>query len=557
MAVPKTIFRLQWPKLPYNLRLIETYVGMIERRKAAGSVLLPLFLLLLPLLNGCATIPYDYPRTLSTALYLPEATSMGKKIQAQVEENHGASGFYLLSSGEDAFFARVRLINRAEKTLDLQYYLFSADLTGKFLLDRIIAAAERGVRVRLLLDDWGETAEMDRWLTMMEIYPSIEVRIFNPFGGLRSNLLTRSFGAIFGAKRLKGRMHNKAFIVDNSVAIVGGRNIADEYFEASSGVNFSDMDIMAEGPIVRQVSAVFDDYWNCVLSIPLKALVSHRPTDEEVQKARHDLEAESESLKKSSYAVKVRESDLYLLKHLVEPGMISFVWAQGDVLFDDPLKVINSDDRERTVKMRRELGAFLQEAQSELLIISPYLVPGKAGVQWFQKMRDRGVTVKIITNSLASTDSSVAQFGYMRYRKDFLRMGVELYELRATPGPRGEDRFRIGGSSRGALHAKTIVLDGRAVFVGSFNLDLRSARSDTQNGIVVHSPELAEQAAGIFNKDASPTRTYRVTLVGDDILVWVTAENGREVRYYREPMAGFWLRFSGRFFYVFIPESML
>ena len=192
-------------------------------------------------------------------------------------------------------------------------------------------------------------------------------------------------------------------------------------------------------------------------------------------------------------------------------------------------------------KMRRELRAFLQGAQSELLMISPYLVPGKPGVQWFQKMRDRGVTVKIITNSLASTDSTVTEFGYIRYRKDFLRMGVELYELRPTPAPGGgETHGRIGGSSKGSLHTKTIVLDGRAVFVGSFNLDLRSAKFDTQNGIVVYSPELAAQAAGIFNKDAAPTRTFRVTLVGDDNLVWVTSEEGREVRYYREPMAGFW-----------------
>ena len=163
-------------------------------------------------------------------------------------------------------------------------------------------------------------------------------------------------------------------------------------------------------------------------------------------------------------------------------------------------------------------------------------------------MRDRGVTVKIITNSLASTDSSVAQFGYMRYRKDFLRMGVELYELRPTPGPRGERRFRIGGSSRGSLHAKTIVLDGRAVFVGSFNLDLRSARSDTQNGIVIHSPELAKQAAGIFNKDASPTRSYRVTLVEDDTLVWVTAEKGRGCTITGNPWLGSGFAFPGDYF---------
>ena len=203
---------------------------MMKRGQSVRSALLPLFLLLLPLLSGCATIPYDYPRTLSTALYLPEATSMGKKIQAQAAEHPGASGFYLLASEEEAFLARVRWIDRAEKTLDLQYYIFSADLTGRFILDRIIAAAERGVRVRLLLDDWRQTAEMDRWLAMMENYPSVEVRIFNPFGGLRSNPLSRPLQAIFGPKRLQGRMHNKAFIVDNSVAIVGGRNIADEYF---------------------------------------------------------------------------------------------------------------------------------------------------------------------------------------------------------------------------------------------------------------------------------------------------------------------------------------
>ena len=485
---------------------------MMKRGQSVRSALLPLFLLLLPLLSGCATIPYDYPRTLSTALYLPEATSMGKKIQAQAAAHPGASGFYLLASEEEAFLARVRWIDRAEKTLDLQYYIFSADLTGRFILDRIIAAAERGVRVRLLLDDWRQTAEMDRWLAMMENYPSVEVRIFNPFGGLRSNPLSRPLQAIFGPKRLQGRMHNKAFIVDNSVAILGGRNIADEYFGRSSEVNFSDIDIMAEGPIVRQVSAAFDDYWNCVLSVPLKALVPRQPTVDVLQRSRHDLEVQRESLKKSSYAFKVQESDRYFQKY-VDAERTSFVWARGENLFDDPLKVIYSGDREPSTKMRRELRAFLQGAQSELLMTSPYLVPGKSGVQWFQKERDHGITVKIITNSLASTDSTVAEFGYIRYRKDFLRMGVELYELRPTPAPGGgETHGGIGGSSKGALHTKTIVLDGRAVFVGSFNLDLRSEKFDTQNGIVVYSPELAAQVAGIFTKDAAPTRSFQVTL---------------------------------------------
>jgi cardiolipin synthase C len=221
------------------------------------------------------------------------------------------------------------------------------------------------------------------------------------------------------------------------------------------------------------------------------------------------------------------------------------------------LKVINSDDRERSLRMGRELGAILAEAQSTLLMTSPYLVPGKAGMRWFQKVRDRGITVKIITNSLASTDSPVAEFGYIRYRKEFLRMGVELYELKPTGSRGGKTHSGIGGSRKGALHTKTIILDDRAVFVGSFNLDLRSARFDTQNGIFVYSPELAEQATGIFTKDASPTHSFRVTLTGDDFLVWVTAEKGHEVRYYREPMAGFWRCFSGRLFYMIIPESEL
>jgi cardiolipin synthase C len=544
----------------------------MARCQAVKSTLL-LGLLLLVHLTGCATIPFDYPRPISSALYLPEATVLGREIQPQVVKHLGASGFYLMPSGLEAFLARVLLIDAAEKTLDLQYYIFQADLTGKFVLDRILAAAERGVRVRLLLDDWRETPKMDWWLTMMEIYPNIEVRVFNPLGGLRSNPLNRPLQVLFGPQRLRARMHNKAFIVDNSVAIVGGRNIADEYFGASSDIHFRDLDVMAVGPIARQASAVFDDYWNCVLSIPLKAIVSHQPAAADLEKARRALATERDSLKNSTYGVKMKGSDF--LKR-AETGKLPFVWAPAEVLSDSPLKVIDPGGPAHPAKMARQIRGFLESAQKEMLMVSPYLVPGEAGVRWFQKMRNRGVTVKIITNSLASTDSAVAQFGYMRYRKALLRTGVDLFELRARPGqrrtedePRGAEDFGqsgsggsgglagSGSSSQGALHAKILILDRQAVFVGSFNLDPRSARFDTQNGLIIHSPELAEQAAALFAKDASPARTYRVTLTRDDDLVWVTAENGREKRYYREPMSGFWRRLSGRFFYLLIPESML
>jgi len=563
----------------------------MERHQAARVALRPLGLLLLVLLNGCATIPYDYPRPVSSALYRPEGTSMGKKIQAQAVNHPGASGFYLLPTGIDAFATRARLIDRAEKTLDLQYYIFQDDLTGKFLFDRLIAAAERGVRVRLLLDDWRLTKETDRLLAMMQTHPNIEVRLFNPFGTYRSTFLARPLKMAFGPQRLKGRMHNKAFIADNSVAIVGGRNIGDEYFGASTDANFYDIDLITLGPITREVSAGFDDYWNCVLSVPIKALMSRRPTADDLEGARRDLETQRECLKKSTYWLKVQES--VLLKR-IDAGTVPIVWGQAEVLSDDPLKCVNPDDPQRSTKMTRKLKGILEEARSEVLMVSPYLVPGEAGVQLFKQLRGRDVTIKIITNSFLSTDVPLAQIGYTRYRNDLLRMGVELYEIKPTLVQLQHDQDRrqfggdfrrlcnsfiqgggsliqrgaslfqiggssiqIGGSSRGALHAKTFILDRQTVFVGSFNFDPRSMRLDTQNGIVIRSPQLATQAAWLFAQGIAPARTYRVTLLGDDDLVWVTEEEGKEVRCYQEPMSRFWPRLSLRCLFWLTPESML
>jgi cardiolipin synthase C len=562
---------------------------LMERHQAARVALRPLGLLLLVLLNGCATIPYDYPRPASSALYRPEGTSMGKKIQAQAVNHPGASGFYLLPTGIDAFATRAHLIDRAEKTLDLQYYIFHDDLTGKFVYDRLMAAADRGVRVRLLLDDWHQTPETDWLLAMMASHPNIEVRLFNPFGTHRRTFLARTLRMAFGPERLRGRMHDKAFIADNSVAIVGGRNIGDEYFGASSEANFYDMDIIVLGPITRTVSAIFDDYWSCVLSVPINALISIRPTADDLKSARRDLETQRERLKKSTYWLKVQES--VLLKR-IDAGTVPIVWGQAQILSDDPLKCINADDPKRLTRMMQELKGILEKAQSEVLMVSPYLVPGEAGVRFVQQMRDRGVTIKIITNSFVSTDVPVAQIGYMHYRQDLLRMGVELYEIKPTlvnlqreRGQFGGDALRFfnsfiqgggsliqrsaslvqisgsspqfSGSSRGALHAKTFILDRQTVFVGSFNFDPRSMRLDTQNGIVIRSPQLATQAAWLFAQGIAPARTYRVTLLGDNDMVWVTEEEGKEVRYYQEPMSRFWERLSLRCLFWLTPESML
>jgi cardiolipin synthase C len=563
----------------------------MARPPAGRAALLPLCLLLLYLLNGCASIPYDYPRPVSSALYRPEGTSLGKKVQARAINHPGASGFHLLPTGLDAFTARAVLIDRAENTLDLQYYIFHDDLMGRFVYDRLLAAADRGVRVRLLLDDWHQTPETDWLLATMAIHPNIEVRLFNPFGTHRRIFLTRVLRMAFGPQRLRGRMHNKAFIADNSVAIVGGRNIGAEYFGASDEFNFYDVDVMAVGPIAREASANFDNFWNCGLAMPVSALVPRRPGAEDLKSARRDLETQRECLKKSTYWLKVQDNDL--LKR-IDAGQVPLVWGPAEFLSDHPLKCIDPDDERQAVRMTQKLKGILEEARSELLMVTPYFVPGQAGMSLLRKMRSRNVTIKIITNSFLSTDAPLAQIGYMRYRKDLLRAGVELYEMKPTlvqlqhdqesrrfAGDfrrlcysfiqgggslvqRGASRIQIGGSSfqsgsdsRGSLHAKTFVLDRQRVFVGSFNFDPRSMKLDTQNGIIIRSPELADQAAYLFDQGICPARTYRVTLLGDDDLVWITEDNGREVRYYREPLSRFWPRLTLHGLSWLTPELLL
>ena len=535
---------------------------MPKRSNLVPAAALACLFLLPALLNGCASLPLDYPRPVSSALLLPEETDMGQRIQPHVARHQGKSGFYLLPGGEDAFLARILAIDQAERTLDLQYYSFNDDLTGKFLMDRLLAAAERGVRVRLLLDDWPQTGKMDWGLAMVQANPNIEVRVFNPFGGLRSVLFSRAFQAVFVAKRLRARMHNKVFIADNCLAIVGGRNIGDEYFGARAELTFGDLDIMAIGPITRELSAGFDDYWNCALSIPIKALLKRPPTAAETEGFRRSLAANRQSVQSSEYAQKLKDANL---TKRVEAGHIPYVWAEGEVLYDDPLKVIESDDSSRKVLMGRKLKSIIDEAQSEVLIITPYFIPGKRGMQWFKELRGRGITVKVLTNSLASTDVPIAEGGYDHYRKALLGIGVELYELKPNPDQyRFWARTGLGSSSKGALHAKTVIVDRQVVFVGSFNLDPRSARLNTEDGVVVRSAELGAQATRLFDRGISPSTAYRVAILGKSPrseewhgLVWITEENGREVHYYQDPMTGFWCRLEVRILYLLAPESTL
>jgi len=523
------------------------------------------WILMILVLSGCASLPINTPRTSTTALPQPEETSLWRRIQPQLDSHPGDSGFYLLPSGIDAFVARILLIDAAERTLDLQYYIFQGDITPKLVVGSLLAAADRGVRIRLLVDDWNIQGK-DFSLAMIDAHPNIEVRVFNPIAGSRSSYLSRPLHYLFGADRIKKRMHNKVFVVDNTVVIVGGRNIGDEYFQAQHDVNFEDMDLVAMGPIAKEVSDGFDEYWNHELAIPIRAFVSQELGAEEVQKARLILGQHRKAMTDTEYGRKLRESDLL---NRFGTGDLPIAWAQGEVLYDRPARVSTSEAIDPSNYMSPRLWEIIGEAQSETLMISPYFVPREAGVEMFAKMRGRGVKVKILTNSLASNDVALTHGGYARYRKDLLKLGVDLFELRPVPGQREKkEHTQIGGSSGAALHAKTFILDRKVLFVGTLNLDPRSVWMDTQNGIVVRSETLAGQAARLFEESTSMHRSFRVAFrtssaEGDGSpspgtgLEWVTEEKGKEVRYFHEPETGLWRRITVKVLSLFAPEKML
>ncbi|KPK93133.1 MAG: hypothetical protein AMJ94_03785 [Deltaproteobacteria bacterium SM23_61] len=522
------------------------------------------FILLFLVITGCATLQMDYAKSASYALKDPDTTALGRRFASERAKKPGESGFYILSSGMDAFVARVLLTEAAERTLDLQYYIIQDDLTTAFLAERLIRAAERGVRVRLLVDDMGGGIK-DFEVTLFAAHPNIEVRLFNPFSERQSGFF-RLFEMLGNYGRVNRRMHNKMFVADNQAAIIGGRNLADEYFQARPDVNFADLDLLAVGPIVRDISASFDEYWNSDWAIPIGAFVDRQPTKQDLEEKWKELQKRNAEAKDSDYARALRQTDLI---RQLEKGKIPLAWAEGQVVCDRPGKIADLEQSDPSLYLGPQLRPFLESTQKELILISPYFVPGRDGVKILEKMRKRGAAVRILTNSLAATDVAAVHSGYARYRKDLLKLGIELYEMRPTPSQKRKmerEEARVG-SSRASLHAKSFIFDRQTIFVGSKNLDPRSAYLNTEIGLVVKSPELARQLVALFEEGTQPQRSFRLdlrpSLGGDDspspdqYLVWVTEEKGEEVYYENEPMAGVWRRFSAWFLSLLPVEKQL
>jgi putative cardiolipin synthase len=489
------------------------------------------------ILCSCASLPKDVERTPSLALVHTEDTRLGRAVGERTAAHPGKDGIFPLANGRDAFAARVLLAAAAERSLDLQYYIWKPDTTGQLLFEEVWKAAQRGVRVRMLLDDQ-QTRKLDATIAALDSHPNIEVRLFNPYANrhFRAGDIATDFA------RINRRMHNKSFNADNQVAIVGGRNIGDEYYGADPRLDYNDLDVLAAGPAVRDVSHEFDLYWNSASAYPAASVIGQAAFDGETclrdgwTKVRQDPEA-------LRYVDAVRHTPL--VRQLLE-RKLPLEWTNARIIYDDPAKVQPPESTE--THLLPQIEATLGRPMRELDLVSPYFVPGKEGMQAFAALGKRGVQLRVVTNSLAATDVSPVHAGYKKYRKALLRSGARIYELKPSAElqnrkEEGDDDDNdkydgIGGSSASALHAKTFSVDRSRIFVGSFNLDPRSSRLNTEMGAVIDSPTLARRLSEAIDTRV-PNDAYEVRLAADGHhLEWIERSSEGNVVYTTEPQTG-------------------
>ena len=496
---------------------------------------------------GCATIDYDYPR--SESYFLPDTsdTRLAETIEPVVAKHPpDKSGFYPINDGINALAARLLLAERAEKSIDVQYYLIKNDIVGRAFIYSLLEAADRGVRVRLLLDDMF-TAGYDVGMAALHSHPNFEIRIFNPF---HRGAAGRARSAITGFSRINRRMHNKSFTVDNQITIIGGRNIADEYFGAREDAKFGDLDVAGIGPVVQEVSNMFDTYWNHETALPAPAFV-----DELVDPAtalndlRARLESSLEEIRDSKYAEAVRSQ---LLEYVKSDEQL-FEWAPYTLVVDSPDKGIKSKAKEAD-SITTPLIESLKSADRELIIVSPYFVPRKSGIQALVDMQKGGVDVTVITNSLAANNQFTVHGGYAPSRKPLLEGGIKIYEVRPDADVAGAEIIDASGA-RATLHTKAYIVDDKEVFIGSFNFDPRSAELNTELGVLIRDPELA-LVYSVLIDEALGDQTFEVFLNDEGKLRWRGYRDGKEVIYDKEPETT-WGQRTKAWFARIIPKSQL
>jgi putative cardiolipin synthase len=501
---------------------------------------------LLVLLGACAggQVRPDVVKTPSHAVAPATDTPIAASVQpVEAALPSGQSGFRLLTLNTNALLSRIVLAEKARQSIDLQTYIFEDDDTGRLVAQALVKAADRGVRVRLLVDDITKRDASARLFEALEAHPNIEVRLFNPFRSRSPGTLSRAAQMLVEFRRLNRRMHNKSFIVDNQVAIVGGRNIADDYFDAAERNNYRDLDLLAVGPVVPQASRAFDRYWNDEATLPASGWQDARSTPADLDKARREIAATVREFADSDYA-QVAVAELPDGPTADRAG--DWFWGTAVMTADQPEKIDAQVDDGRSESPELLIAPKVKElmygAKSELLVLSPYFVPSRDDRAALVGLAGRQVAVKIATNSLASTDQPAVHSAYGPMRKELLAGGVQLFELKPRAGVK--QTGAQAGEGGVTLHAKSFVVDGRVVFVGSMNMDRRSALLNTEQGIVVDSPALARAVAQFFSTVTLPANAWRLALEdkggdgGGGQLLWVGEEDGKVQTVDHEPEVG-------------------
>jgi cardiolipin synthase C len=521
---------------------------------AAGTWLPSLAVLILVSFGGCASLPpgSSYPRVQSLALSEPELTRLGRQFADDSRANGGKSGFRIINVGVDGFLMRLEMINTAERTLDLQYYIFRGDESGRLLTDALLRAADRGVRVRVLVDD-GETVPGDEQLLALSGHAAIEIRVFNPWAYRGHSRVVRGAEFLLRHSRLDYRMHNKLLVADNSAALTGGRNVGDQYFQIDPASQFADDDVFASGPITQQLSAKFDDFWNSSLAIPAEALVRRGSSDSAASPPRRPgaPPARKAAAAGFNYRDKLATGEPFAG---ILAGQLPLIWAKAQVVCDSPHKKQVVAGARRGSLMYEPVADAAMQVRSELLMVTPYFIPTQEEVTLLEGRRGQGVRVRVLTNSLESTPDLSAHSGYVHYRASLLQDGVEFHEVRSSPGnTRGSGQSaRLSRYGNYALHAKLFVFDRERLFIGSMNFDRRSRRLNTEIGLIIDDADLSQQMAARFEAMTQAENSYSVALRpgsarGSSRLVWRTYEEGRSVEYDSEPARSAWQKFKVRF----------
>ena len=497
------------------------------------------------MLSACAGLPDLADRTVSGYIDTDSAPRLEAALPSErpSEKQAGQSGVYLLADPRDAFVARAMLIEHADRSLDIAYYIWHDDVSGKMLFQMLQRAAQRGVRVRLLLDD-NNTRGMDDVLAALDAEDNIEIRLFNPFPHRK----VRALGYLTDFPRLNRRMHNKSLTADNQYTIVGGRNIGDEYFNVTTDIGFADLDVLAKGEVAEDVSRDFDRYWASGSSYPFFSIAPRADAEKgrlKLHRSRRDAEI------RASYLDELAASPLAAA---ISEGNVPWQYADARLISDDPAKGLARD--KELPAIADSLLEALGKPEKDVFIVSPYFVPSKWGMAALRDLTANNVKVTVLTNSLRATDVAAVHSGYARYRKDLLNAGVELYEVKPDFAPPKIRDKGLTGSSATSLHAKTFVVDGKRVFIGSLNFDPRSARLNTEMGMVIDHAEIAGDMRQELEK-ITPQYAYKVVMDKQRKRLRWQDPDRPDVLLKNEPDAGIWKRIISNIFSILPIEKLL